>query len=203
MSGSLARPDWGADIKNLDRRLGILERRTTPIPQARAPVAGTNNGLLIVTLSGEDDDYGATIAVKELVPVLSFQRHDAAPELRAAATLALGPVNVPADGTAAAFTVVTNSITAEGDWDAYYTLMVANADCTQRIVASTGAGGVTLAGADPVPIPAPGDWGVTVVGADLNLTTGDDPDTVVVESNNNPNIVWLVLAVSYEWPRAF
>ena len=30
MSGTLTRPDWAAAIKDLARRVGMLERRTTP-----------------------------------------------------------------------------------------------------------------------------------------------------------------------------
>lgn len=36
MSGSLGRPDWGATIADLARRVGILERRTTPATPAVA-----------------------------------------------------------------------------------------------------------------------------------------------------------------------
>lgn len=34
MSGSLTRPDWPADIKDLSRRVGILERRVSPAATA-------------------------------------------------------------------------------------------------------------------------------------------------------------------------
>lgn len=43
MSGTLTRPDWAAAIKDLARRVGILERRTTPPPPV-IPAGHTHDG---------------------------------------------------------------------------------------------------------------------------------------------------------------
>jgi hypothetical protein len=59
MSGSLTRPDYGAELADLRRRLGILERRVTPAPTAAEghAHAGTGTNSLVV-----DDGTSANAA---------------------------------------------------------------------------------------------------------------------------------------------
>lgn len=53
MSGSLTRPDWAAAIKDLGRRVGMLERRTTPAqnPDRSFEITFSFAGALTVTAS--------------------------------------------------------------------------------------------------------------------------------------------------------
>lgn len=73
MSGSVTRPDWGADIADLARRLGILERRTTPAPTPAGPiVAGSGGDDAQWNLPGDLKIVGQFIVTgNSLIPVLS------------------------------------------------------------------------------------------------------------------------------------
>ena len=66
MSGTVGRPDWGAGIADLDRRVGNLERRTTPAPAAPAGAASPARLMAEGAVSVGTDSVYQTI---ELLPL--------------------------------------------------------------------------------------------------------------------------------------
>lgn len=172
MSGSLARPDWAADIKNLDRRLGILERRTTPKTTGAAvdPLAV----MLATTVAVDQYDPGGAYFTPSATIVALFERiHLVGEGASANADLAagesqVGPVRLP---YAYAFFVSAANKNFDGPFLFSATLHGANADMSAVVWAHIA--NATIDGpAGSFSLPVAGDWTVGTFGTDLEFTDG-------------------------------
>jgi hypothetical protein len=184
VSGSLTRPDYRADIRDLGRRLGILERRTTPKPTI-PPQESWFTIHAPYLLVSNDSRYTETVIPLDF-PV------DMTAGVSTGGEAHIGPALITPGGWAVqvhAGYVRIPFIPHPGNaglrWEMI--LHVANADCSEELVAQTGYNStdphtLILPGPSTIEVPVPSGWYQNSIGSDLSLFDPDDGGRKVVVS---------------------